>query len=314
MTYNQYLFKTGACSIILGSGHYGNYFTVRNKLLKITKITDMHNDFTHLDEIRQIKNYKNYYTIPDELNYIIRPTDKFYHYLQQIVQKQGMSGISILSGNINCNYIDYAGDVDLLDTMEQLIKNNRSNIWNSYSSIYKFIYHMLIGLGYLHKQKLCHLDIKPENIIVDTDKKTFKIIDFGFCSKEPFTDYLNDIRGTPGYFPKFFPNEKITEWFPKIEANDMILIDNMILIDDTELINNKVPMQNNYHLVYKIDSYCLGRVLYALTYTYKNYSTVTCVGFSERHKRKKLIDITNELLENNVYKRLTITEIIDKYL
>lgn len=296
---HQEILKTGACSILLGSGYYGNYFTPKNKLLKITNVNHRHNEFIHLDEIRKIKNYQNYYSIPDELECIIYPSDKFYKYLQEITKEFEMS---IFGSNLCCNYIDYAGNIDVLNTMEQLITTNYSVIWKSYSTILRFTYHIVNGLKYLHERQLCHLDIKPENIVVNTQKKTFKIIDFGFCSKEPFADYTNDIKGTPGYFPKFFPNEKITEWFPKIEANDM------------NLIGNKVPMQYDYHLVYKIDSYCLGRVLYALIYIYKHYSTTMCISFGERKNRKKLNNVMNDLLEKNVYERLTITDIVNKYL
>ena len=64
-------------------------------------------------------------------------------------------------------------------------------------------------------------DIKPENIMVNK-KTTYKIIDFGFSSKEPFTDYINDLKGTPGYFPKQYDFDKPSDWLPQIKANDLI--------------------------------------------------------------------------------------------
>ena len=84
----------------------------------------------------------------------------------------------------------------------------------------EFAVHIMKGLNYLHNIHICHLDVKAENIMVDTFKRTFKIIDFGFYDIEPFDDYLRNIRGTR-VFSKHFQSEKITA-LPKIEANDMI--------------------------------------------------------------------------------------------
>ena len=54
----------------------------------------------------------------------------------------------------------------------------------------------MTGLKFLHEKKLSHLDIKPENIMVNSRKFKFKIIDFGFCSQEPFQDFVTEVRGT----------------------------------------------------------------------------------------------------------------------
>ena len=33
-------------------------------------------------------------------------------------------------------------------------------------------------------------------------------------------NYVFNIKGTPGYFPKHYEFDEITEWLPKIHAND----------------------------------------------------------------------------------------------
>ena len=51
--------KTGSSSIVLGSINYSDYIPYKNnKLLKITKITDKHNEFKILDEIKKINYFR----------------------------------------------------------------------------------------------------------------------------------------------------------------------------------------------------------------------------------------------------------------
>ena len=143
-------------------------------------------------------------------------------------------------------------------------------------------------------------DIKPENIVINTNSFTFKIIDFGFSSTEPFADFINDMRGTPGYFPKQLNIEKPTPWLPVIKANDMVKV------------NGLFPFQKNINLIYKIDSYCLGRVLFFLKHIYKENKIYSC--FEREKKQENILDkIINDLLKNNVYERPTIKQCLMTY-
>lgn len=290
--------KTGSCSIILGKGHFKNYMPeFGDKLVKVTKIIPNHNEFTYLPIVRSIDNYSEYYSIPDERNYLIQPSDNFY---KHIINLCSYEDINIFGETLSCVYIDFAGDKELLDTIGDLDQRYDFSFWKSYSKILKFSKEIMTGLKFLHEKKLCHLDIKPENIIVNTRKSTFKIIDFGFCSKEPFTDYIDNIRGTIGYFPKYVPNDNITPWLPKIIANDCIHY------------FGELPMKKNYLLVYKIDSYCFGRVLNFLKYAYDENVVYLCYNY-EVNKGKKLDSLINDLLESNCWKRKTIKECLYEY-
>lgn len=293
------LFKYGSCSIVVGEDHYKDYYPSKNgKLLKITKIIKNHNEFKYLSEVRTIKNYSKYYCIPEEVSYLLEPTSPFYGKLKQMVDKDSQD---IFCGTLTCFYIDYAGQQDMLDTLVALRDYNDRSIWDSYAIIFKFIKTVMEGLMYLHQKKICHLDVKPENIMINKFTKTFKIIDFGFASKEPFNDYVCNLKGTPGYFPKHFKEENQTPWLPKIYANDL------------RVVNNSLPLIVNRQYVYKIDSYCFGRVLYFLRYIFQDNHT--CMCFSKNKKQKlKLNNIIKRLMNNDVHTRLTIEEVYHKYL
>jgi len=288
--------KTGVCSIVLGNYHYSDYINhIPNKMLKITKIMKCHNEFKNLGLIRRIPNYSNYYTLPDEEQYVLKPEDNFYKFLKILVQDEKMK---IFNGNLIYNYVDYAGNKELLDTFIDLIDLKDNKFWSSYKKIIEFSKLIMEGLNYLHQNKICHLDIKPENIMVNTYIRKFKIIDFGFSSVEPFHDYIENIRGTPGYFPKIYKNEKPNDWLPKIKANDFTI--------------QPIPHKIDRTLVYKIDSYCLGRVLYFLKTIYQNNLSLNCFNF-ERNRKNKIENIINSLIENDVYKRLTIGQCLKLY-
>lgn len=301
----KHFFKNGASSILLGYGHYGNYVPVReNILVKVTHVSENHNEFKTLPFIRKIKYYRNYYCIPDDLSFKIGPGDPFYEHVKKLCAND--PDISLFHKNINLqyNFIENAGNFELLDTINEIFEHDFS-FWSVYHDIYDFTKQILYAINYLHKNKICHLDIKPENIIVDKIIFKFKLIDFGFASIEPFDDYVKNIKGTPGYFPSHNMKYEITESFPRIYANDIILN-----------VNGILPIIENRKLVYKIDSYCFGRVLYCLTKIFQKNKKKECCLFSNRSENKKeknLFKMCKMLLENDVNKRATINECLKTY-
>jgi serine/threonine protein kinase len=294
------ILKTGSSSIILGYDHYeGNFPKKENKLLKVTKLSYNHNEFRYLSRIRKIKEYKKYYSIPDEEITILLNNSEFYKKLIQLTIEDKMT---IFTENLYCMYIDFAGTMDVIDSIDEFNIKGYSTVWHNINSILDFSKHIMLGLKFLHENKICHLDIKPENIMINFNGKTnkFKIIDFGFCSFEPFDDYVIYFKGTPGYFPCHFDSiSYIQAGLPKIETNDM------------NPINGIIPMVGNRDLVYKIDSYCLGRVLYLIMHYYENNNIEMCCFDSEYRRRKKIRKIINLLLEKNVSERVTITRLLD---
>ena len=291
------LIKSGSCSIVFGENYFKKFIEPKkNKLLKVTHISGKHNELSNCSLIRKIENYSKYYTIPDEELFHFNSSDKFYLHIKELLDYETMQ---ILKNEINCYFIDYAGDKDVYETIIELSHNN-FKIWDSYKRIIKFSKKILEGLTFLHMNKICHLDIKPENIIYNSKTKDFRIIDFGFSSVEPFNDFIIDFRGTPGYFPKYYENEKPTKYLPKVRANDMLFK------------NGNLPLILNRKLVYKIDSYCLGRLLYCLKNIYKDNKVYGCYN-NEKRKECKLDHIINCLIENDVHKRYTIIKCYNKH-
>ena len=57
---------------------------------------------------------------------------------------------------------------------------------------------ILDGLRHIHDKGLCHLDMKPENILLDMQFSA-KIVDFGFTTQLQEEVGLTKIFGTEGY-------------------------------------------------------------------------------------------------------------------
>ncbi|KAM0047210.1 putative protein kinase RLK-Pelle-SD-2b family [Helianthus debilis subsp. tardiflorus] len=71
------------------------------------------------------------------------------------------------------------------------------------------------GLAYLHeecRQKIVHLDIKPQNILLDNDFNA-KVSDFGLSKliDKGQTEVMTNIKGTPGYIAPEWRSSIITE-------------------------------------------------------------------------------------------------------
>ncbi|KAL6838673.1 hypothetical protein ACP4OV_031387 [Aristida adscensionis] len=84
--------------------------------------------------------------------------------------------------------------------------------WNTRSSI---ITDIAKGLCYLHeecRQKIAHLDIKPQNILLD-DNFNAKVSDFGLAKMidRENSQVITKLRGTPGYLAPEWLTSQITE-------------------------------------------------------------------------------------------------------
>lgn len=76
-------------------------------------------------------------------------------------------------------------------------------------SIIKYLLQVLEALKHIHKNKVYHCDVKPENILIYKD--SVKLVDFGsaIISQEKIIKVTNeDFVGTPGYLPPEIANHE----------------------------------------------------------------------------------------------------------
>ena len=145
------ILKTGSSSIILGIEHFKGYFPEKkNKLLKVTKLSKNHNEFKYLNKIREINNFEDYYSIPEKDIIILLQDSKFY---KKLIKLTLNDDINIFSNNLYCMYIDFAGNMDVLDSLNSFVHENDRNIWQNLDSILNFIKQISLGLYFLHKKK-----------------------------------------------------------------------------------------------------------------------------------------------------------------
>jgi serine/threonine protein kinase len=68
------------------------------------------------------------------------------------------------------------------------------------SKAWSYFRDVVLGLEYLHYQKICHRDLKPSNLLLSDDDH-IKIADFGVCNEFNGDDdaILTSTLGTPAF-------------------------------------------------------------------------------------------------------------------
>jgi serine/threonine protein kinase len=100
------------------------------------------------------------------------------------------------------------------------------------------------GLCYLHEEcrrKIAHLDIKPQNILLD-DNFNAKVADFGLCKliDKDQSKVVTMMRGTPGYLAPEWLTSRITE---KVDVYSFGVVI-MEIISGRKNIDNSQPEEN----------------------------------------------------------------------
>jgi serine/threonine-protein kinase SRK2 len=74
-------------------------------------------------------------------------------------------------------------------------------------TVKSYMMQMMDILEYLHKSKICHKDIKLENLLVTENGNTIKLCDFGFAAKYDNFREIQKKYGTPSYMaPEIIQN------------------------------------------------------------------------------------------------------------
>ena len=156
-----------------------------------------------------------------------------------------------------------------------------------------FSYQILNGLYHCHQNKIVHMDIKPQNIVID-EYLNPKIIDFSvsldYSNKKPNDKIQLPFRGTNFYMP-------------------------------SEVINSKEIEYKNLNIV---DAYALGVLLFKMAYGYypfnlqygdeNNYKIINqkinCEYEIKKNKNLSsyFIDFISKLLNKDINKRMNIYE------
>ena len=124
-------------------------------------------------------------------------------------------------------------------TLKTYMKKNKENL--NENTTKKIIFYLLNAINYLHKLKIIHSDIKPENIMFENEEdiSTLKLIDFGLSS---FNNKENEYCGTFLYMaPEILFNNK------KLLTNEIDIWSVGIIM--YQLLNKNIhPFLNKFEL------------------------------------------------------------------
>ena len=212
---------------------------------------------------------------------------------QKIIAFYGV--YEIKKNEMDCMIMEYAKFGNLKDFKEKQLKRQEL----SEQLLCFLAYQILIGLKYIHKCKIIHFDLKPQNIIFD-GYLYVKIIDFSVAldySKIKSNKIKLPFRGTNFYIAP-------------------------------EVLKSKTINVNDLN---KVDLYSLGVILYNLvfnTYPYRlersdvgSYDLIynkienNKLEFSNKRNSysKHFIDFLSQLLEIDINKRININQALNNY-
>ena len=305
--------RFGSFSILLNENEYSTFGikpTINDEskpLFKITYLKDGNmGDIKYSDIL--IKQNDYIVKIYKENMLIDLNNKSLINYLKNGIEKYDEYKVNNLFTNILYNslnltgyFLENLGDFDLFDCLKQLIELDTNNIWiiDTNKRINEFIIHMCEALEYLKDQTICHLDIKPENIVYNNRQilipfgKRFKLVDFGFADKYPFDRYSHNMCGSVNYTPYYSVQNKIHNWSINNKPNDWLL--NPIT---KQYIHYIYRNYYNPELIYKTDVYSMGVVFNQLIFYINSY------------KIGKKLDVINDanitsLINNMTHKDIT---------
>ena len=271
---NSKIFEKFEILDYIGSGSESKVFKVKEK--KSNKMVTM----KMINKQKGEKKNLNEYIISHKLKHM------------NVIDYYG--AIEIKKEELDCMIIEYAKFGNLREFQKNIIQKN----YLSETLLCFITYQILKGLKYIHMCKIAHLDLKPQNIIIN-DYLNVKIIDFSVSlsySKIKTKEIQLPLVGTSFYMA------------PEIVWNKTI----------------KVKDLN------KVDLFSLGVILYNLAFDeypfdldYEDIKNIEVI--SEKYKRKLkinnegennsscFIDFIKKLLETDINKRININQALDDY-
>ncbi|KAF7081681.1 hypothetical protein CFC21_085598 [Triticum aestivum] len=189
LSYGLLKFVTGNFSNEIGRGGFGVVYqgSLQNGEVAVKKISNVHelSDKTFMDEITCLIKAKH--------KNIVRFLGYCSDTQGEVMEYNGAYVMAEVQKRLLC--FEYAPNGNIRDYLEE---KRGENGWHIR---YRIIKGICEGLHYLHAQRISHLDLKPENVMLDAGMEA-KITDFGLarCLVDGHSIvYTKIIRGTPGY-------------------------------------------------------------------------------------------------------------------
>ena len=253
--------KSYLCSKI-GSGTYGNVYSVifLNVAVKLVPLKDL--SLIELDIMSRLR-HSNIAQILDFGIFKLSKSDTF------------ITKIDLDSKNIYDNNFGFV--------MERADENLKSFKYESKKEVLDIIEQIKNGLYYLHKNKIIHADIKPENILVyfNDGNINVKITDFGISKYSSNLKTKDTLANTIGYRP------------PEIVNKSTLEIDNSI---DYWALGNII-----YNMVTGIKTYYKDKGIYQDYFGDKTQEYIDNKIYNEFNKLgfEELINFTQKCLTVN---------------
>ncbi|XP_057461391.1 G-type lectin S-receptor-like serine/threonine-protein kinase SD2-5 isoform X2 [Actinidia eriantha] len=189
-TYEELKVTTENFKTKLGQGGYGSVFE-GNLIRNGTKVA-----VKHLDGLGHVK--KSFLAEVKTIGSI------HHHNLVRLVGYCAEKSHRLLVYEYMCN-----------GSLEKWIFNSNQEVPLTWKNRRKIVLDIAKGLAYLHEdclQKIVHLDIKPQNILLD-DNFNAKVSDFGLSKliDRDQTEVVTTMKGTPGYMAPEWLSSIITE-------------------------------------------------------------------------------------------------------
>ena len=193
-----------------------------------------------------------------------------------------------------CIIMEYAKHGNLREFQKNLIGKD----YLSESVLCFLTYQILNGLKYIHLNKIAHMDLKPENIIID-DLLNVKIIDFSISIdyKKLSSDTIKlPLRGTSFYMA------------PEVLRTDTIQVSDLNKVDLFSLgvVLYRLAFGNFPFGLIKDDSKKYAQILNKIN---KDFKVVDDDHYYSSH----FLDFISKLIEKDINKRINIFEALNHY-
>jgi len=294
----------------------------KDELCKITDKNSMQYELAVMKKIYDIPNCLDYYTNINIDSVKNIPSDsRFIRHLLNMGNDE-ITRFIYRNANLCYFFMKNEGAEDLHDIMNIIEEDGiHPFLINPEEKFKEFVTQIIEALYYLHENKIAHLDIKPENIIYNSNSKSFKkswkLIDFGLSDYYPFNRYLKKgPYGTLHYIPceinkdsDIYINYIPIKYLPLISCNDWIYTTKGY-IHYEKYYNGK---NINYTNIYKTDVYALGITIKCIYQCLLNCSQIPQWS-TNTNKMNSFHTNTEELIRCMVYsdinRRLTTKEVM----